>query len=295
MSNEKRDRYPGLKAFEQSDKDIFFGRNLEALDLYAQLKANRLVVLFAKSGIGKSSLINAGLIPNLDVELFEPVKVRLQNVAEKPINTLKNELADFLDEELLARRTNTNLETAGLWEFFRACNFGGNWPDVKIPIIILDQFEEFFEHDPDNRGQLVVELADLLGERLPKRVQQSLRAIPFAERTEEDLAWYSSFQVKILISMRSDRLSLLDDLKEEIPVILHNRFQLKPLNREQAKSAIVEPALLERDFFTTPPFTYNSQTLENMLDYLSNERGEIESFQLQLLCQHIEKKVKEKS
>ena len=288
----KRDRYPGLKAFEPADSDLFFGRNIEVLDLNAQLKANRLVVLFAKSGIGKSSLINAGLIPSLDDELFQSIKVRLQNVEIDPVTTLKNELTNYLDGELLARRANQDQASVGLWEYFRACNFGGEWPDGKIPVIIFDQFEEFFEHDKEVRGQLIVEIADLIGERLPKRIQTSLREIPFAQRTEEDLAWHSPFEVRILMAIRSDRLSLLDDLKKEIPIILHNRFQLKPLDRDSAKEAIVEPALLEDETFTSPVFTYNPQTLENMLNYLSNEEGEIESFQLQLLCQHIEKKVK---
>lgn len=295
MAEGKKDRYPGLNPFKQEDEDIFFGRSLEILDLYAQIKANPLVVLFGKSGIGKSSLINAGLIPNLESELYQAIRVRLQSTEERPIDTLRNELTGFLDSDLLNRRINAEQSTNGLWEFFRACNFGGEWPDVKTPLILFDQFEEFFEHSEEIQRELILELADLLSERLPKRIQSSLRAIPFPERTTEDLAWHSPFEVKVLFAIRSDRLSLLDDLKEEIPLILHNRFHLRPFNREQARLAILEPAQLEDEQFTTPVFTYNPQTLENILNYLSNDKGEIESFQLQLLCQHIEKQVKLRS
>ena len=53
MAEGKKDRYPGLNPFKREDEDIYFGRNAEILDLYAQIKANPLVVLFGKSGIGK--------------------------------------------------------------------------------------------------------------------------------------------------------------------------------------------------------------------------------------------------
>ena len=245
--------------------------------------------------LGKSSLINAGLVPNLEEELFQAIRVRLQSTNERPVDTLRNELTSFLDSDLLGRRTSTDDDSTGLWEYFRACNFGGEWPDVKTPLILFDQFEEFFEHPEEIQKELVMELADLLSERLPKRIQNSLRAIPFAQRTAEDLAWHSSFEVKVVFAIRSDRLSLLDDLKEEIPLILHSRFHLRPFDREQARSAILEPAQLEDERFKTPVFTYDPQTLENILDYLSNDKGEIESFQLQLLCQHIEKQVKSRS
>ena len=46
--------------------------------------ANSLVVLFAKSGIGKPSLLSAGLVPLLDYDRFQTVKVRFQNTGSSP-------------------------------------------------------------------------------------------------------------------------------------------------------------------------------------------------------------------
>ena len=77
-------RYPGIRAFEQLEDHLFFGRKKEEEKLFALVKARSLAVLFAKSGIGKSSLINAGLVPLLDEENFQPVKIRVQDTSVSP-------------------------------------------------------------------------------------------------------------------------------------------------------------------------------------------------------------------
>ncbi|MCB0546976.1 MAG: hypothetical protein KDD19_05265 [Phaeodactylibacter sp.] len=290
MSTQKVSRYPGIRAFEQEEEFLFFGRRREARSLLAQVKAQSLVVLFAKSGIGKSSLLNAGLIPLLDNGLYQPVKIRFQDTSVRPVDMAKLALAPYLDEERLLKNAKTSKEKAGFWEFLRACHFGSS----TIPVIIFDQFEEFFEHERPAREAFILEMADLLSERLPNRIREQLRAIPFMDRTEEQLAWFSPIPMKAIFAIRSDRISLLDDLSTEIPSILNNRFHLRPLRREQAQEAIEEPAQIEGPEFLTPPFGYEPLLLNEILDYLSNKDEEIESFQLQLICQHIEKQIRER-
>ena len=56
------DPYVGSRSFEERDQRIFFGRNREADDLLSLLFAHRCVLLYAQSGAGKTSLVNAGLI-----------------------------------------------------------------------------------------------------------------------------------------------------------------------------------------------------------------------------------------
>ena len=69
-------RYPGVRPFPEGDKSLFFGRDRDIADLYEMVRAERLVVLFGKSGYGKSSLLNAGVLPRLAGEMT-PVEVRL--------------------------------------------------------------------------------------------------------------------------------------------------------------------------------------------------------------------------
>ncbi|MBK8194997.1 MAG: hypothetical protein IPK76_17970 [Lewinellaceae bacterium] len=56
-------RYPGVRPFETSEKHLFFGRSRDIEELYDLILLERLTVLFAKSGYGKSSLLKAGVIP----------------------------------------------------------------------------------------------------------------------------------------------------------------------------------------------------------------------------------------
>ena len=285
-----KSRYPGIRAFELNERNLFFGRAMETCKLYALVQAKPLVVLFSKSGIGKSSLLNAAVIPRLDHELYRSIRIRIQDVSQDPINTVKSELSKYLDPNKLAQFTNKNDASSSLWEYLRACDFteGENY---RIPILIFDQFEEFFLHRPQVRQELTDELADMVAERLPLAIRKKLRSIPFKDRSPELLAWCSPVPVKIIMAIRSDRLSLMDELTDEIPSILQNRFHLKPLLAEQAKAAILEPARLSGPGFLSPKFEYEALALQQILDSLVNHNLEVESFQLQLVCQHIENEI----
>ncbi len=285
--NTNKSRYPGIRAFEKNERHVFFGRRTEAKKLFNLVKAKPLVVLFAKSGIGKSSLINAGLEPLLEQDYYQIVKVRLQTTSISSVEMVKNELKPFLNEAKLATHTKGK---AGFWETLRACEFERNG-EALTPVLVFDQFEEFFEHEKADQEELTSELADMVSDRLPERIRESLRAIPFRDRTPEQLDWHSPIPVKIIFAIRSDRMSLMDDMSTKIPSILHNRFQLKPLGINAAKEAIEEPAKALGDHFDTPSFTYDPTALRIMLEYLKNTKEEIESFQLQLLCRNIERTV----
>ncbi len=67
--------YVGPRAFEQKDQAIFFGRDREAQDLLSSVVSHKLVLVYAQSGAGKTSLLNAGLIPLLKEEGFEVLQV----------------------------------------------------------------------------------------------------------------------------------------------------------------------------------------------------------------------------
>ncbi len=276
-----KSRYPGIRAFEESEQFLFFGRNDEIRRLYAQVTANTLVVLFAKSGIGKSSLLNAGLLPLLDFDRYRSVRVRFQSTAVNPADALKNELKSYLDAPDLLARTGYTPESAPLWEYLRACRFERHGEAVT-PILVFDQFEEFFEHAPAERQRFIIEIADLVNNRLPQRVYSAAENKP---------DWHTPIPVKVIFAIRSDRVSLLHDLGSDIPAILQNRFELRPLGRDAARDAIVQPAAIARREMATAPFSYVPAALNQILDALENKNAEVESFQLQLVCQYIEKQL----
>ena len=282
-------RYPGIRSFERDESQLFFGREQEAEELFSMIKVKPLTVLFAKSGIGKTSLLNAGVIPMLEREYFYPVKIRLQDTSISPVETMKQVLKPYFNQN---NRVDQSTKEPHLWEMLNACEFK-QAGEPFIPVLIFDQFEEFFSHSKGQQSELISILSDVINERLPSELQQAFRVIPRKERTEEQLAWYSPIKARVVFSIRSDRMSMLDDLKTQIPTVLHDRFHLRSLSQDAAQMAITAPAALDMERFDTAPFTYAPNALEEMLSALSNEAGEVESFQLQLLCQYIEEKVKQ--
>ena len=71
--------------------------------------------------------------------------------------------------------------------------------------------------------------------RLPEDVRRQLRQFPREQRSDDLLEWYNPLKIKIVFAIRADRMSDLDGLKNHIPTVLHDRFHLKPLSRENAR------------------------------------------------------------
>ena len=94
MGKQPHKRYPGSRPFEDTELDrmLFQGREEETQRMLHLVLAERLMVLFAKSGVGKSSLINAGLAKLLRRRLYFPITLRL-NDPTKP-------LMESLDEQV---------------------------------------------------------------------------------------------------------------------------------------------------------------------------------------------------
>ena len=68
MNGTKQNPYVGTRPFKTDEGELFFGRERESLDLLSLVISERLVLFYAQSGAGKSSLINAKLIPGLLAE-----------------------------------------------------------------------------------------------------------------------------------------------------------------------------------------------------------------------------------
>ncbi|MBL7775394.1 MAG: hypothetical protein JNK89_05295, partial [Saprospiraceae bacterium] len=102
-------RYPGIRPFETAESHLFFGRDRDVHDLHVLASLEKLVVLFGKSGYGKSSLINAGLLPLLagqerpDADRPLPVMVRFGSFSaganRTPVDMLLGRLQEILPHE----------------------------------------------------------------------------------------------------------------------------------------------------------------------------------------------------
>jgi len=281
-------RYPGLKPFEVGEASLFFGRAQETRDLYNLVMVERIVVLFAKSGMGKTSLLNAGLIPMLGKSDLKPAYVRFNNTSQ----TLHEQFLQKMEAEGVVFDPEYQGKT--LWEQLKYAQANKNGRPAT-PLIIFDQFEEIFTlYTPEQRQHFVREFADVANRKIPETVQAELLRL-VQENPEIPDATLAELErqpsVQCIFSIRSDLLHLLNALSPQIPDILRSRYELGPLSEKGAREAIVLPAGLEAAF-ASPPFRYDETTLAQIYSELSQQGGEnVESFQLQIICQAIEKMV----
>lgn len=303
-------RYPGLKPFERNQSGVFHGRREDIQRLSNLILRERLVVLFAKSGIGKTSLLQAGVSPELERQDFAPVFLR----ADKTNAPLHETIHAVLENDAQVSGHDHTGERPGerqsLWEQMKRLEFDLNGLPAT-PVLVFDQFEEVFTlaHSDESRNRFLADLADLANETMPEALRSSLlKQFQEGKVDVNTMQWWEKQpELRVVLSIRSDFLHLIDGMSTRIPGILRNRYQLQPLDREKARIAIVQPALAEGTFLSLP-FEYSETALEGMVDFLAghredetdNEAGnaqvikkrdEIEAVNLQIVCQDIEEKI----
>ncbi len=293
-------RYPGRLPFESTDKPVFFGRNREIADLKKYVGSSQLTVLYSKSGLGKTSLINAGLVPELEEEEYFCLKVRFYGHRKEDENwpSLLDKFLGYCHDELagaepLRHKLSIPYETKLAWLTIKELQY--RIGTEKQLLIILDQAEEMFTYPQKEIDELADAISAIINEQTPEEVQEAL-SIGKGDKAilEARNFFYSAPPVKFLMGIRSDKLSLLDRVKSNIKGILDNLYELSPLDRGNAKLAIVIPSQMvsmpeEGLAFDSPEFLIPDDLLDNILDFLSNKGSKpMETFLLQLICSHME-------
>ncbi|GEM_PF-1550492 len=296
---EKLYRYPGVRPFTRSEKNIYFGREQDAQKLFDLLMLEKIVVLFAKSGRGKSSLINAAIVPLLDDAdnskfNYTPVEIRLSEVKGDLSSPIEKIIARLKEIAPVPEHPHPVLDRFvypyKLWHHFKKIQL----TQPRKFLLIFDQFEEFFNNPPSVQERFKKELAELLYTNVPNVIREHVDQL-----THEEYDMLSEpVDVHVLFSIRSDRLSSMHALTDVLPHLLKNRFEIHSLSVEQARQAIVKPAAIENASFATHSFTYDEEALQAILSqFASAADGEaisVEPFHLQIICQACEVKIEQK-
>src|SRR5580704_13971696 len=138
----------GLHPFAEENHRYFFGRTAEVRDIFLRVRENPLTVLYGQSGLGKTSLLRAGLIPKLRVERFRPARVLLDftDGSVPLVDQIRVALAAACagpggDVADLAKSW---APLASLWEICAHKTIRSQELADKPPVLIIDQFEEVF-------------------------------------------------------------------------------------------------------------------------------------------------------
>jgi len=150
--SEIRNPYKGLRAFQESDADEFFGRDDLSARLIENLRQHRLVAVVGPSGSGKSSLVRAGLIPALRLGALPGSNDWLMAdmfPGTHPFEELATALDSVVVGETSAMLDDLMSDERGLLRVAKQA-LPGNEPHL---LLLVDQFEELFSivDDPDVR------------------------------------------------------------------------------------------------------------------------------------------------
>ncbi|QDT50540.1 WD domain, G-beta repeat [Symmachiella dynata] len=227
---QKVNPYVGSRPFVEKDADYFFGRDREVSELTSLLLSERIVLLNAASGAGKSSLIHAGLLPKLRNRFHIRPTIRITHQVRdgEPLYN-KNPYIDsaihsFLsvDEDSFGLKSRFAGEGLGL--SLTDALAGGDNRDRRRELLIFDQFEDVLRLDPtdlEDKIEFFNQVGDLLNQTLDH---------------DDCMRW-------ALFSIREEFVAALEPYAHLIPGRFNTVFRITPLDRSQALHAIQEPAL----------------------------------------------------
>src|SRR5947208_4140109 len=109
----------GLASFTEETRSYFYGREEEVAELARRVQRKPLTILFGQSGLGKTSILRAGLVPRLRPEGYCPVYVRIAYGADAPSASEQIKQAIFRETRALGQWTQVGIAVEGesLWEF----------------------------------------------------------------------------------------------------------------------------------------------------------------------------------
>jgi len=244
---DERNPWLGLASFTEETRAYFFGRDEEVAELARRVQRKLLTVLFGQSGLGKTSILRAGLAPRLRSQGYCPIYVRIDYGKEspEPAEQIKQAISRTARRSGQWTQAGVAVEGESLWEFLhhRDDVLRDESGATLIPLLIFDQFEEIFtlaqsdEFGRTRAARFIDELADLVENRPPKSLEAKLDEDESgAERFD-----FARGDYRVLIALREDYLAPLEGLKKAMPSISQNRLRLAPMTGEQALAAVLQP------------------------------------------------------
>jgi len=263
--------YVGPRPFLRSDRSVFFGREKEIHQLVDLIFTNSIVVFYSKSGFGKSSLLNAGIIPQLESEEIEilgpartggqlPAHIQYEEVRNiYVLNAIMSMDGYNVDPQHLLEKNLTSYLKEREHVLTR---FG--LPSARV--IIFDQFEELFTRYPD----LFESREDFF-----KQIQAAL---------DQD------HLLRVVFSIREDHLGEMESYTSLLRSKLQARFRLEGMSREEALEAVSYPL---QAMGMTFEYGVAEMIVDNLLkiryptpegNYLEISGQFVEPVQLQVVC-----------
>ena len=257
--------YKGLAAFEDTDLDalLFFGRERDTQIIAANLLAAPFTVLYGPPGVGKSSVLRAGVIRHVRSVAPDAAVVAFDSWAGDPAAALVEAVSAAVEGDPVAADRSLGDAVTEL-----SARFGSDL------FLVLDQFEELFVYP--NAETLAAQLADLVAR--------------------------PHLRVNVLVALRDDALAELDVFTGRIPNVFGNYLALDRIDRAAGGAAIAEPLVRFNELSGEPPVEIEPALVDRVLDDVAvgrvewrdvardssgDDAGRIEAPYLQLVLQRL--------
>lgn len=269
MGKYKDNPWLGLESYQENQ--IIYGRNKETEELAQCILNNNETVLYGKSGIGKSSIINAGILPVARANDYIPIVIRLDHSNKHSyIRQINDQICRCA--AICNCSITKNIDNQLLWEYFHTREFKQTLEaEAKSKLLIVfDQFEEIFtlQSNAATKSQFFREIGDVLNDVMPKsladdsndvksestsqRIDGATQVTGFvsmidlfssiAKQVENDDNQYvEDNDIHFVFTLREDFLSEFEYFTTRIPSLRQHRYSLRPINEEQAKEIIMKP------------------------------------------------------
>jgi formylglycine-generating enzyme required for sulfatase activity len=241
--------YKGLLPYDQQDRHNFFGREQEKEILLGKILSYKLTLLYAATGVGKSSLLGAAVLPELEDLDKENLDVAYHRTwIDEPVAAIQQTVKQALHRrKKIVEDEFQDLDSGSLPEFFRRCSDYSSDPLV----LVLDQFEELFRYHAG----------------LP-------HFLPFIEQLSEVIT-NRDLPLTVVLSMREDFLAELSVFRGQVPGLFNNYYRLQRLSLQQAREAIIKP--VQQEAFG---FRYEEGLLDRLITDLAARQQAQEDAQL---------------
>jgi WD40 repeat protein len=208
--------FRALMSFTRKDSHVLFGREGDLTLMVDRLMGRRATLLFAGSGVGKTSFLEAKLVPEIEDQYF--ICVHKEWAALKPLEAVTASLEKALAQSWwragAPAPVGTTQKQASLLEFYSRPDLFARVPPCGS-VLVLDQFEEVFQYhkDTDYFGVFIDQLAEVINASAP--------------------------EIRLLFSMREEFLGELSVFDNKIPDLFNNYYRLKNPSKRQARDIIV--------------------------------------------------------
>jgi hypothetical protein len=213
--------------------------------LFRLVRRETQIVFYGRSGLGKTSLLQAGLFPGLRAANLLPIPIRLEYgpKALSLVSQVKEAVARGLSDAGVDARPPA--ESESLWEYFHSSgvDFWDSENRLITLVLVFDQFEERFtlgrqSPETDARAEAFLTELSQLVENRPLPLLKTRFESHAAGVGDYD---FDKHSCNVVLSLREDFLPELENLRDRFPSILENTLRLQAMTEGQAMEVVLGP------------------------------------------------------